>query len=186
MRRLQIDHTTTYQYPATVNLLPHTLLLRPREGHDIRIESSQLEITPQATIKWQRDVYDNSVATATFKKPVQTLSIYSEVVIQHFVDNPFDFLVAQYAVNFPFHYNPSERVDLIPYQISLYPEDTQEVQKWLFQFTEQHIQIIFLQISHGCPCFTNPRKNNFVCITDFIGIIADTWLNTKTQQGGFN
>jgi transglutaminase-like putative cysteine protease len=134
MRRLQIDHTTTYQYSAIVELLPHKLLLRPREGHDIRIESSRLEITPTATVKWQRDVYGNSVAIATFKEPMQILRIFSEVVIQHFEETPLDFLVAPYAVNFPFHYNPIERVDLIPYQVSLYPEDTQVVADWLFQF----------------------------------------------------
>ena len=134
MRRLQIDHTTTYQYPATVELLPHKLLLRPREGHDIRIESSRLEITPKAVVKWQRDVYGNSVGIATFKQPMQILKVFSEVVIQHFEEAPLDFLVAPHAVNFPFHYNPIERVDLIPYQVSLYPEDTQAVQKWLIQF----------------------------------------------------
>jgi len=42
MRRLQIKHVTTYQYAKTVTLLPHKLLLRPREGHFIRIESADL------------------------------------------------------------------------------------------------------------------------------------------------
>ena len=40
MRRLQIEHETTYEYAETVTLLPHKLLLRPREGHDVRIESA--------------------------------------------------------------------------------------------------------------------------------------------------
>jgi hypothetical protein len=29
MRRLQIEHETTYEYAETVTLLPHKLLLRP-------------------------------------------------------------------------------------------------------------------------------------------------------------
>ncbi|MDO9238901.1 MAG: transglutaminase N-terminal domain-containing protein, partial [Methylicorpusculum sp.] len=44
MRRLQISHLTTYEYADTVTLLPHRLLLRPREGHEIRIESAELII----------------------------------------------------------------------------------------------------------------------------------------------
>ena len=66
MRRLQIDHTTTYHYFDAVTLLPHKLLLRPREGHDIRIESATLAITPAYHLRWQRDVYSNSVAMVNF------------------------------------------------------------------------------------------------------------------------
>jgi hypothetical protein len=38
MGRLQIEHETTYEYSETVTRLPHKLLLRPREGHDLRID----------------------------------------------------------------------------------------------------------------------------------------------------
>ena len=44
MRRLQIKHVTAYQYDEPVTLLPHKMLLWPREGHDIRIESAELII----------------------------------------------------------------------------------------------------------------------------------------------
>ncbi|MEQ1740701.1 MAG: transglutaminase N-terminal domain-containing protein [Methyloglobulus sp.] len=46
MRRLQIKHVTAYQYDEPVTLLPHKILLWPREGHDIRIESAELIIYP--------------------------------------------------------------------------------------------------------------------------------------------
>lgn len=134
MRRLQIEHRTRYQYSSAVQLLPHVLLLRPREGHDVRIESSRLVFTPKANVKWHRDVYDNSVATATFSQPTQTLEISSDVVIQHYEEAPLDFLVDEYAVEFPFHYNPVERVDLIPYQVSVFPDDSTAVKEWLQRF----------------------------------------------------
>jgi len=66
MRRLQIKHVTNYQYAEAVTLLPHKLLLRPREGHDIRIESVELDISPAHQLVWQRDVYDNALAQVTF------------------------------------------------------------------------------------------------------------------------
>jgi len=133
MRRLQINHTTSYEYSESVTLLPHQLLLRPREGHDIRIESSILEISPSHKINWHRDVYGNSVAIVSFSEPTTTLKIVSEVVIQHYVETPLDFVIVDYAAKFPFQYNPIERTDLLPYQVSLYPKNTPALKKWIKQ-----------------------------------------------------
>ena len=66
MQRIEITHTTLYTYAQAVRFLEHKLHVRPREGHDIRIESSGLRITPAYEIAWHRDVYGNSVATASF------------------------------------------------------------------------------------------------------------------------
>ncbi|MFA5923525.1 MAG: transglutaminase family protein [Methylococcaceae bacterium] len=134
MRRLQIKHVTTYQYAETVTLLPHKLLLRPREGHDIRIESAELIISPAYQLQWQRDVYDNAVAQATFLEPCSRLSIDSRVLIQHYDDQPLDFLVADYAVFFPFQYDAAERVDLGPYLSAIFNQDKPMLSTWLRQF----------------------------------------------------
>ena len=134
MRRLQIKHETTYQYAETVALLPHKLLLRPREGHDIRIESTELAIYPAHCLQWQRDVYDNSVALATFTEPGNRLSIVSRLILQHYADQPLDFLVADYAVFYPFQYDPAERVDLGPYLSAIFDQDRPVLSTWLRQF----------------------------------------------------
>lgn len=134
MRRLQIKHITTYQYTETVTLLPHKLLLRPREGHDIRIESVKLVISPAAQLQWQRDVYDNAVAQATFLEPGNKLSISSLVLLQHFDDQPLDFLVTDYAVHFPFQYDAAEHVDLEPYLSAIFDQDRSMLNAWLQQF----------------------------------------------------
>ena len=134
MRRLQIKHVTTYQYAESVSLLPHKLLLRPREGHDIRIESAELIISPANQLQWQRDVYDNAVAQATFIEPGNRLSIDSRVLIQHYDDQPLNFLVADYAVLFPFQYDDAERVDLEPYLSAIFGQDQVQLNTWLEQF----------------------------------------------------
>lgn len=134
MRRLQIKHLTTYQYAETVTLLPHKLLLRPREGHDIRIESAELIIAPAYQLLWQRDVYDNAVVQATFLEPSNRLSIDSLVLIQHYDDKPLDFLVADYAVSFPFQYDIAESVDLGPYLSAIFDQDQPMLGTWLQQF----------------------------------------------------
>ncbi len=42
MKRIRIQHTTSYRYSEPVTLLPHKLMLRPRAGHDIQLERSSL------------------------------------------------------------------------------------------------------------------------------------------------
>jgi transglutaminase-like putative cysteine protease len=115
MQRYKILHRTYYNFSAVVQLQPHTLRLRPREGHELRIESSSLEIEPPASLRWHRDAEDNSVAIATFDTPTRQLVIESEAIIQQFNEAPLDFLVADYAMNYPFAYTPEDRVLLAPY-----------------------------------------------------------------------
>jgi hypothetical protein len=110
------------------------MLVRPREGHDVWIESSQLTITPAATVQWHRDAYDNSVAVASFAEPTLVLSIQSDVTLQHFNDQPLDFVVPDSAVNFPFPYDPSERMDLFPYTMAVFPTDYECVGSWVSEF----------------------------------------------------
>ncbi len=134
MQRLRIAHLTEYRYSSPVALGPHQLLLRPREGHDVHIESSRLDISPQPQIKWHRDMFDNSVAVASFLDPSDRLTIASEVVIEHYEEAPLDFLVSDYAVNYPFLYTPEERVDLLPYEQPVYPNDQQALRDWVSGF----------------------------------------------------
>jgi transglutaminase-like putative cysteine protease len=115
MQRYKILHRTYYNFPTTVQLEPHTLRLRPRVGHELRIESSSLTIEPVATLRWQRDVEDNSVAIASFSTFASQLVIESEVIIQHFDVAPLDFLVADYAIDYPFAYTAEDQVVLAPY-----------------------------------------------------------------------
>ena len=134
MQRLRIKHLTTYEYSNVVEFLPHKLLLRPREGHDIRIESSRLEITPSHKIKWHRDVNDNCVAVVNFLEPDTRVSFLSEVTIEHYEESPLDFIIEPSAVNFPFHYDATEGTDLMPYQMSVFPKDTPILREWINRF----------------------------------------------------
>ncbi len=115
MRRFKILHRTYYNFSGTVWLEPHTLRLRPKEGHTLRIESSSLEISPAARLRWHRDVEDNSVAVATFDTPTRQLVIESAIVIQQFNESPLDFLVADYATDYPFFYGAEDHLILAPY-----------------------------------------------------------------------
>ncbi|MEZ5536853.1 MAG: transglutaminase family protein [Thiolinea sp.] len=135
MQLLKISHLTRYSYEREVEFLPHRLLIRPRDGHDVRVTASKLVITPgKHRIRWHRDVDDNSVAEVRFFEPARELSFLSEVIIEHYDEKPLDFLIAEPAVNFPFQYDQIEAVMLLPYQRSLFPEDRKQVRAWLSQF----------------------------------------------------
>jgi len=131
MQRLRIKHLTEYFFSGLVTLNQHMLLLRPREGHDVRIESSKLNISPAFNIKWQRDVFDNSLALVSFNERADKLIIASEVIIQHYAPAPYDFLLESYAVNYPFNYASNEQIDLAPFQQPTFPEHQQLINNWL-------------------------------------------------------
>jgi transglutaminase-like putative cysteine protease len=127
---------TRYRYSSPVTLGRHRLLLRPRGGHDIRMVSSNLEIIPRPTkITWARDVDSNSVAAAEFDPtPTAELTIRSEILLEHYDAQPFDFLVDDRAVMFPYLLLPSERIELWPYLIPCYLDDQAAVAAWVGEF----------------------------------------------------
>lgn len=134
MQKIRIRHETHYRYSEPVTLHAHQLMIRPRSGHDIQLLETSLQIHPAHVIKWHRDIYGNSVAGVSFLEPSDRLSIVSDVLIQHFESEPLNFVVDEHAVNFPFQFDASERVDLIPYQTLSFPGDSERMRDWLQQF----------------------------------------------------
>lgn len=116
MQQFTIYHETAYTYQKAVTLGTHKLMVRPRDGHDVRIESSKLAISPNAYVSWHRDELDNSVALVTFD-PTETtsLTITSEVTVAHYL-SPQDFVpIYPEVANFPFTYSEAERNALSAY-----------------------------------------------------------------------
>lgn len=131
MRKLRIRHTTEYRFASPVQLLPHRLMLRPREHHGLRIASSLLEVEPAAKVHWQRDPLDNSIAIASFSGSTTQLTVRSEVLVEHYDEEPLDFVVADYAVTLPFLYQTGEGRDLTAALQSTWPGDRAPLRNWL-------------------------------------------------------
>jgi len=131
MRRFKILHRTYYNFSGMVQLEPHALRLRPKEGHELRIESSSLDITPAATPRWHSDVEDNSVAIASFDTPTQQLVIESEIIIQQFNESPLDFLVDVYATDYPFAYDAEDSIVLAPYLLTATRQTSDPLVQWI-------------------------------------------------------
>ena len=58
--QIRVHHTTTYRYREPVRLGPHRLMLRPREGRDLRLITHELHTSPDAGVTWAQDVFGNS------------------------------------------------------------------------------------------------------------------------------
>lgn len=141
MQRYKIIHRTYYNYSDNVMLGPHSLLLRPREDYELRIESFNLKTTPDSTLLWHRDVEGNSVAIATFDLPVSQLVIESEVIIQQYNESPLNFMVAAYAIAYPFSYQSDDKVLLLAYMALPDKETINVVNKWMTNFWQSGEQI---------------------------------------------
>jgi hypothetical protein len=80
--QIHLIHETSYSYSQPVHFLPHRLVLRPREGHDLRLVSLNLTTTPPSIISWSRDMLDNSIAIAEFTEPSNSLHIHHEFTVR--------------------------------------------------------------------------------------------------------
>ncbi len=147
--KICIKHRTTYNYNQPVAFGQHKILIRPREGHDLHIESSILDIQPAHAIHWMRDVNGNSIAKVDFTEEASQLMIYSELLLQHYDSNPLDFVIDESAVHYPFVYDPDSQPELAAFMHIIYPKDTARLREWLGQFLKTGNQIetiVLLQI----------------------------------------
>ena len=131
MKQIRILHQTAYFYRAPVQLGPHRALMRPREGHDLQIVAAKLEITPQAHVRWLRDIYGNSITVLTFGEPTQQFSLQSDITVMLQDESSVECLLDPSATSYPFQYAANEQIEIVPYRLPSYPHDGPAVQKWL-------------------------------------------------------
>ena len=134
MIALKIHHTTTYRYRLPVSLGPHRLMLRPRESRDLRLVSSDVTVTPAATVTWAHDVYGNAVATATFQTMADNLVIASVAEIQLNTAAWPVFDIAASAIYYPFRYSDDDWTDLGALTIQQYPDPAGRLREWARAF----------------------------------------------------
>ena len=135
MSLLTVRHVTVYRYSKPVRLGEHRMMFRPRESHDLRLLKSRLEITPPpAALRWLHDVFDNSVAVATFDGHTSELRFDSTVTLEHVETSLPDYPLEEYAKTFPFSYSEDELPNLCRGLVHHYPSD--DVKHWVRQFLD--------------------------------------------------
>lgn len=131
MSTLRITHRTRYTYDRPVSFGPHHLMLRPRDGHDLRVLKSSLAITPHADIHWAYDTFGNSTALLTFHEAADELLIVSELLLRRYVlDEPLP-RIERHSGAYPVRYGPDDTVDLAPLLAIDRPEDAAAVSAWV-------------------------------------------------------
>jgi transglutaminase-like putative cysteine protease len=134
MRLLTVRHTTVYRYSEPVRFGEHRMMFRPRESHDLRLVRSKLDIFPHPTeFRWLHDVFDNSVAIATFGDATTDLLRFdSTVTLEHLETALPDYALEIEARTYPFSYPDEDLPELVRARIRHYPGD--EVSRWAARF----------------------------------------------------
>lgn len=138
MSRLQVKHDTIYTYRTPVKFGRHRLVLRPREGHDLRVESMSLTISPSHHLLWARDVYNNSIAIVDFQEAADRLEFRSHVVVQRSMPFPLQYPAEPCRISLPVVYDALEIPVAAAYQALSYPDDLPQLQIWLNQLSQEH------------------------------------------------
>ena len=134
---LTIHHKTVYRYNRPVAFGEHRIMLRPRDGHDQRVLSSSLEISPEPmSLRWIHDVFGNSVAIATFDERSETLSFVSTVTVEHNPAEEFALTPDDTAYFYPFIYDREEFPDLQQFITPQYGDPNGELSAWARQFLD--------------------------------------------------
>jgi transglutaminase-like putative cysteine protease len=137
MPLLTIHHKTKYRYARAVAFGEHRSMLRPRDGHDLRVLDSRLDITPEPMrLRWIHDVFGNSVAIATFDERADTLVFVSTVTVEHNPAEEFALTPDDPAYFYPFLYDAEEFPDLRQYIAPQYSDPDGELSAWARGFLD--------------------------------------------------
>ncbi|HZZ11381.1 MAG TPA: transglutaminase family protein, partial [Paraburkholderia sp.] len=132
-QRFTVRHVSIYRYAEPVRFGEHRMMFRPRASHDLRLVTDRLVITPTPSkLHWLHDVFDNSVAVASFEGQAKELRFDSEVTLEHFEAPLPDYALEPYAMNWPFAYTNEEASDLVNARSRQYPDN--DVDEWARRF----------------------------------------------------
>jgi transglutaminase-like putative cysteine protease len=137
MPLLTIHHKTEYRYARPVAFGEHRIMLRPRDGHDLRVLESRLDIAPEPmSLRWIHDVFGNSVAIADFDERADTLTFNSTVTVEHNPAEEFALTPDDRAYFYPFLYDDEEFPDLVPFITPRYSDPNGELSAWARNFLD--------------------------------------------------
>ena len=161
---LTIRHKTEYSYAKPVLFGEHRVMLRPRDGHDLRVIHLRMLIEPRPiSLRWIHDVFGNSVGIAKFEGKASRLMFESEVTIDHDPKQGIDLPHDEEAFFYPFHYEEDEMPDLTR-SISRQCADPEgRIEAWARQFVNRrgttNTRDLLIDITHAIKLqFTYRRR----------------------------
>ena len=126
-----IAHTTEYRFHQPVQLGLHRLSFRPRDGHDMRVLATELDIFPQPLkVELLHDVYGNSVAYVDPGQSSDVLRITSRFTVDHLGSRAFDMTTLPESSWMPPNYGMAERMALTPFLHPSHDDPGDAVRSW--------------------------------------------------------
>lgn len=129
-----ITHTTVYRYKEPVRFGEHRVMFRPRDSHDLRVLATDLEVSPESTVRLIQDPHSNSVALVQPLEPSAELRIVCTFTIEHAHSNNLELPLSPSAEHFPFAYTVEERFDLEHYLRPHHDDPEGQLTAWARQF----------------------------------------------------
>ena len=132
--RYEIVHTTTYHYERPVSFGEHRVMFRPRDSHDLRVLATDLQVSPEASVRMIQDPHSNSVALVQPLARAAELKIVCSFAIEHAHTNNLELPLSPSAEVFPFAYSLDERFDLENYLRPHHDDPGGHLTAWARQF----------------------------------------------------
>src|SRR5262245_33311709 len=160
MPLLKIHHKTEYRYARPVAFGEHRMMLRPRDGHDLRVLGEQLTINPAPiAVRWIRDVFGNTVGIVKFGKPSDRLVFDSKVKVDHRSVRGLHLPPEDYAYLHPFAYDEEEMPDLARSIERAFADPDRKLELWARQFVRPDGQTLTQDLLSD---ITHAIKRDFV------------------------
>ena len=165
MPKLAIHHKTEYRYTRAVAFGEHRIMLRPRDGHDLRVLSCELDITPEPMrIRWIHDIFGNSVAIATFDERADRLTFDATIRVDHNPAEEFALTPDDHAFFYPFLYDSEEFPDLCQFVTPQYSDPGGELSAWARTFLDAEAPTptfkILSGMTHGIRALLSYRRRH--------------------------
>jgi transglutaminase-like putative cysteine protease len=114
--RLGLRYQTTYRYEEPVGFSPHEVRLFPRSDRFSRVRRLDFSTIPKATIRYGRDLFENTVASCYFPERSKELTFRLAINLDLDEKDPFHFILERGAVGMPFEYDERTRDLLAAYR----------------------------------------------------------------------
>ena len=114
--KLGLRYQTTYRYEEPVGFSPHEVRLFPRSDRFSRVRRLDFATTPKGTIRYSRDVFENTVASCYFPERSTELTFRLSINLDLDEKDPFHFILDRDAVEMPFEYDARTAALLGPYR----------------------------------------------------------------------
>ena len=113
--KVHIAYQTQYAYAEPVSFSLHLFRLFPKTGRHLTVDRLNFQTNAGADVHFRHDLFDNEIASVFYpgKSAMMAVSLLIELDVQE--RNPFGFILAKHALDFPFTYTPREAEVLAPY-----------------------------------------------------------------------